>query len=183
MTLINIVWSVINSLAALLLPIMFKNHADKKLEKHISELSKEQFIHRLQFEKEFEIYKELWRAIRVLQGATGQLIPIIDFAPGDMTEDQVRKQRLIDITDSLEKVRDVIEMNKPFYSSAVYKQCAELTNISISQIVSFHYPGSDSSIYWDLAVKRVEQIKTILDNIEIAIRERIGNMGRLKLIG
>ena len=60
MSTLNIIWSTINSLMLILLPIIAKLWADNKLMKLKSSLSKGEFIHRLQFEKEFETYQELW---------------------------------------------------------------------------------------------------------------------------
>ena len=57
----------------LLILYLIPNEVNKKTAKIKSALEKEQFIHRLQFEKEFEIFLELWKKLFVFK--RGDWIP------------------------------------------------------------------------------------------------------------
>jgi len=76
MTIINIIWSGINSLIIILLPIIAKLFTDRKLAELKSSLTKVEFIHRLQFEKEFKIYEELWSKLIAFKDTTHRFIAL-----------------------------------------------------------------------------------------------------------
>ena len=64
---------------------LIPSEVNKKTAKIKSALEKEQFIHRLQFEKEFEIYLKLWKKLVDLKDATEMLMPIMDYnEPGKL---------------------------------------------------------------------------------------------------
>ena len=160
-----------------------ESRLSKELADIKSSLSKEQFIHRLQFEKEFKIYEELWKRLLDLRGSTARLIPIIDWADPNKTEDETKKERLEKFTSDLDEVRKAIFENKPFYNEEVYENSNKIIRKSISQITKFHYPEKDIGDHYMNAEKRVNEINRIIDSVEKAIRERIRNIGKAKLIG
>jgi len=194
MTNLNIIWSGINSLIIILLSIFGKLWADKKkleiqnelnkeLEQTKSSLSKERYIHRLQFEKEFRIYEELWRYLIQLQDSVSKLIPIADICEPGRTKEEIKKERLQNVQKDYNKVQKSIKNYKPFYSEKVYKNANEILKNSIRQVLAIHYPDRDVVEYFTKAQKRTNEINEIIYKIEKAIRDRIHNMGKAKLLG
>lgn len=186
MTICNIIWSGINSLIIIFLPIIAKFWANKKLEKLKSSLSKVEFIHRLQFEKEFKIYEKLWSYLVDLQEATEQLDPVIEFRDPNKSEEEIKTEKMTNVRNAYVKVQKGITRNKPFYDKNVYEGANDILKKSIKHWISFAFPSKDPKNiiqYYEEAKKLTTEINAIIDKIENAIRERIRNIGEAKLIG
>ena len=186
MSTLNIIWSSINSLILILLPIIAKSWADKKLTKLKSSLSKGEFIHRLQFEKEFRIYSQLWKKLIILRNSTATIVhPITAKRQEESEEEDAREKedRLRKVYNNYEEIEKMIINNKPFYSEKVYENAERILEESMKQIFGWHYPHEDINSHYTIALGRVKEISVIIDDIERAIRERIQNIGEAKIIG
>jgi len=183
MSTLNIIWSSINSLILILLPIIAKSWADKKLTKLKSSLSKGEFIHRLQFEKEFETYQELWANLIRLKNS----VELFTFHDALKTKEEPRKEiegkMIIKLIDNINNVQRTIENNRPFYSEEIYKNALKIVALTKTFFGRPEDLGEEKIEYLLKLVKRESQIYKIIDSIEKAIRKRIGNIGEAKLIG
>src|SRR5690606_13702700 len=81
---------------------------------------KELHIHRLQFEKEFEVYSELWkRLLRVNRAASEfRLLSIGSSNPYD--------QQVNELHSSYNRLNETVFNNRPFYDPRVYDLTAEV---------------------------------------------------------
>jgi len=86
--------------------------------------SKELFVHQLQFEKEFEIYKELWAKVLVL-GRAGKHFRDLQMGPIKPGE-QVKS----DFCNAYNALSELVYSNRPFYAPAIYKVCKMLLDTS-----------------------------------------------------
>jgi len=164
---------------------LIPSEVNKKTAKIKSALEKEQFIHRLQFEKEFEIYLELWKKLFVLKEATEMLMPVIDYDEPGLTEEETRKIRLEKAIKAYDEVRTAINHYKPFFAKDVYKNANKILNESFKQALASQYPGRNVEEFlqnFERAQKRTEEILNIIDKIDKSISTRILIIGKAKLI-
>ena len=164
---------------------LIPNEVNKKTAKIKAVLAKEQFIHRLQFEKEFEIYLELWKKLFVLKEATEMLIPIVDYDEPGKTEEETRKIRLKRAEKAYDEVRTAINHYRPFFAKDVYKNAMKILSKSLKQALASQYSGRNVDEFlgrFEEAQRRTENILKIIDEIDKSIRTRILNIGKAKLI-
>ncbi len=176
----NLIWTIINSLLIIVIPILGKIWIngkkaiiDKELTEIKSSLLKEQFMHQKQFEKEFDVYKELWIHLVSLKEATEILFPIGDvFEPGK--EEKIKC--LMKVQDSYRNVQKTINYNKPFYDESVYKNANKMLGKSIKQVLAFQSPAINvekDNYRFIESLERGDRINEIIFEIENAIRNRI----------
>ena len=183
-------WAVIIIVLGAVLFLIFKYYLipkeiNKKTEKIKSALAKEQFIHRLQFEKEFETYLKLWKKLFVLKEATEMLIPVMYYDEPGKNEEQTRKIRLKRVQKAYGDVQKEINYNKPFFAKDVYKNANNILSKSLRQALASKYPGRHGEEFlrrFEEAQRRTENIFKIVDEIDNSIRKRILNIGKAKLI-
>lgn len=188
MSTLNIIWSAINSLILILLPIIAKIWADRKLEKLKSALSKEQFIHKLQFEKEFNLYVEIWKHLHHFRTETADIISTLKNKPdiistlkknkGKPRKGSIFPRKFVKI---VEKITEVIEYHKPFFAEEVYEKSLNFAKESAVLIVHSLFTEKEKKIN-DLEILKLDKFDSIIDDIEKAIRKRIRNIGESKLI-
>lgn len=167
-------FSILNLLALILLSLYGKNWVNRKkadLEKEIEELkashSKELFIHKLQFDKEFEIYEYLWMNIAHFQRAL------------HLFSDPEDKEQVDEIARLVREVKETIINNTPFYSKEINEKAELMLELSAGPVIlSIH----EKKINKERLEETKKEISIICGDIEKAIRERINNIGRAKLI-
>ena len=191
----NNILSILNLAALILLSLFGKNWVNKKkseieksmnkeLEEIKSALSKEQLIHKLQFEKEFDIYEKLWARLIIFENVTRRYIAILSFFEPKKDLDETQKKMLQKYNGAFGDIEKTISISKPFYSVQVYKYTDELLNAAHSKVISSQFISyeKEPKKYLNEFKKYNKEIKKIIDNIEEAIRERIRNIGEAKLI-
>jgi len=154
-----------------------------ELEKIKSIYSKEQFIHRLQFEKEFKIYLELWEQLIDLKTDTEILIPIGGIFDPNEVEGLEDEKRIKKIQESYRQVSKTIRYNKPFYGEEVYISVEQITNESFGQLLQKVRPFKSRTDPYIEVEERLKRIGKAIYEVERAIRSRIQNMGKSKLVG
>ena len=137
---------------------------NRKLEEIKSSLSKKELIHKIQFEKEFEIYWSLWKKIGHLKITATLYFIILDF-------DSSEKSEFFDpFLEELENVYETIIIREPFLAEEVYKRTDKLTKISLEVLKKFKNPitANQSELR-----KIKDELFEICAEIEKAIRRRI----------
>jgi hypothetical protein len=84
--------------------------------------TKELLVHQLQFQKEFEVYKELWAAALGLARA-GSHFRMLQNAPSASPGDVQRT-----LETSYNRLRDTVFDNRPFYEPDVYSMAKAMLN-------------------------------------------------------
>ncbi|HTF19393.1 MAG TPA: hypothetical protein VK658_15035 [Chryseolinea sp.] len=140
-----------------------------------SEAERDNLIHKFQFEKEFAFYQKLWAKLIDLRNDVTALRPIMDSHPADMTDEQVREQRLNKFAASFNAVIAIFDKHKPFYSERVHTEVLSLIKISRLEATHYQYDSrrEHGMEYWDLAEKNTKEIVAKIDNICKLIRLRI----------
>jgi len=181
------IMSLLNLLALIAISIFGRNWVNKKNEEIKSLYSKEQFIHKLQFEKEFNIYEKLWANLIKLKN----LVELFTLHHALKTKEKPIKEKpineiegkmIIKLMDNINNVQRTIEDNRPFYSEEIYRNALKIVKLT----KTFFVPPEDLGEKFKHLSKLVEsesQIYEIIKDIEQAIRKRIENIGEAKFIG
>ncbi len=127
---------------------------------------KELFVHRLQFEREFEVYSELWKELLRAARAASEFGELT-FASDTPREEELEKLRL-----AINRFNDQVYDNRPFYAPRIY----DLTRDMRKKLGKVHSYSCDSR----QTDRRTADIETLLDEINEAvpqicdaIRERV----------
>ncbi len=156
-------WTIIALAATVIIPALVAFYLNKKLERMKSSLSKKEFIHKLQFEKEFEIYDYLWMKIAHFKEAAKKYFDILPIGE--------EKSEFYDpLLEEWEEVYNTIIIREPFIAKEVYEQTNKLIEISLEPLAEFKNPITADQ---DKLVKIRDKIFEICESIGKAIRERI----------
>ena len=120
--------------------------------KHLqAELDKGIHIHKVQFEKEFQSYEELWSKLVELRKVALSLRPLMDTVDPKETEDQRKTKRLTRFGDAIGDFIDAANKNRPFYSEDVFQSMDKLWNLAHSEAIEYKYLNPHDDSYWDKA--------------------------------
>jgi hypothetical protein len=96
--------------------------------------TKELLVHELQFQKEFEVYKELWKA------ALKYAIDLNNFCGVPLVPPQASPEALDQALEaSYNCLRDTVYDNRPFYSPGVYKIAINMMDNELFKCLHLHY--------------------------------------------
>jgi hypothetical protein len=154
---------------------------EKELEKLRAELAQKQTIHKLQFEKEFEIYSELWSSLSRLRESCSELVPGGQFT--DKSPQELRGEQADKFARAYTDVAKIVEHQRPFYAPKVYQDASKLLSVAWRQMIQHAFDKTTPlTKRYEQMKERVDNICAIVSDIESSIRERIGNMGSARLV-
>ncbi len=131
------------------------------------------FIHKIQFEKEFEIYNELWKNLIELRNYTSLLRPQLDFI--NLKEsDEEKKNRLEKFNLAFKRCINTFENNKPFYPKDVYDEIEKTIQLARKEVIEYNRGEKCTKEYWENTEKNIAEIVNSTDIVCDKIRERIG---------
>ena len=147
----------------------------KGIEKLKKENEKQLHIHRLQFDKEFNIYSELWSKLVDIRAIIVKLRPEVDSIDPKIGYDKTIENRLDEANKIGNNIIDSIEKNKPFYAKNLYNELSKIIKLLRTEMFEVRH-GKDNTVeYWENGKKNREEFFQITDVICETIRERIGN--------
>lgn len=138
-----------------------------------TEFEKQLFNHRIQFEKEFAVYDELWTRLVELQKSIEMLQPLMDYVPPGKTYDETIKERVAAIVDLSNDTMEIFLKRKPFYSSSVFERIEPLLRLVRREVLEIGHGTRFDPEYWKRRRATVEEFVRLLDPICDTIRERI----------
>ena len=153
----------------------------KELARLEAELAKKHTIHKLQFEKEFAIYSELWGSLSRLRESCSELVLGGQFT--DKSPQELRKEQAAKFARAYTDVAEIVENQRPFYALKVYQDTSKLLGVAWRQMIQHAFDKETSlTKRYEQMKERLDNIRTIIDDIESSIRERIGNIGSAQLV-
>ena len=156
---------------------------EKELEILRAKLAQKQTIHKLQFEKEFIIYFDLWKALIELRNACSSLVPGGKFVSGDESPEQRQERESDQLAKAYVDVEGLVEQQRPFYAQEVYENASQLISKAWKQAVQAGFgQGQPVSKRYEQMKDRVDEMSAIIDNIESSIRKRIGFINSAELV-
>jgi hypothetical protein len=157
---------------------------DKKLASLNSKLQRKNTVHKLQFEKEFCLYQELWKTIVDVQ-RVARITPALDFMPEGESPLDVYKKRWKKTAGVLQQAIDVLYFNLPFYHHDISGLADELLTKYHNHMTNIQFnlqmEKIDVETYTKNDLMFAEIINTKKD-IEMAIRKRVGLLQEAEII-
>jgi hypothetical protein len=153
-----------------------KSTYSSEIERLRSELSKTVLVHKLQFETEFQSYREMWEKLLVVRNRSLELRPMMDvYVPTEEERNKLKQERMVNFANAFNAFGEVAEKNKPFYPLVIWKELESLLGTIRKEAIGYQYgdPDSDGRKYWDEALKNRDSIIAQIDSICEAIRNRI----------
>lgn len=143
-----------------------------------ADLDKTLHVSKFHFEKEYEIYREIWGKLIILRKATLSLRPISDppLDAGETAEDRKKKRALI-FVEAYADFEKVIENNRPFYHPMVWDEVCALKKLTYGEAVSYRFSNEnrDWEKYWAKAEENYDKIIKKTDQICESIRTRLAD--------
>jgi len=161
-----------------------KHKYDKQIEPLKSELQRKNTIHKLQFEKEFKLYEELWKALVDVR-STAIITPTVDIMPKEQALHDVYKDRYESAVDAFNKANDLFKYHRPFYHDDVSKITEELLaqcRKHIRKVAGVLGSGRSDQKLYESAEELFEKMTEAINTIEEAIKRRIGLLQEAKIV-
>jgi len=162
-----------------------KYRFDKELESIKLEHGKSNTIHKLQFEKEFQLYNELWKALVSLRTSV-VITPSLDLFPQEQTLYEIYNIRFTKAVEAFNKVNDLFQNHRPFYHNNVSEITSELLikcRRYIGDVGQMLQKGDFPDELHYKADELFEIIREAINNIEEAIKVRIGLLQEAEIVG
>lgn len=151
------------------------NKFQEKLELIRKESGKEVYVHSLQFEKEFEIYKSLWGNLVELINAASALRPEVECIYKDEPEGERKERKLHRLNEAYKKFYTDVFYSRPFYPNEIFLASEKIISISLAEKTGFQIFDPDKKpSYYDDAIKNIEELKKQEEIILERIKARIG---------
>ena len=133
-------------------------------------------IHKLQFEKEFEVYQKLWPSLIKLKIATQDLRPIFEFGKKEPNNIDELKKNGDTFNKCMLDCLKIFQENKPFYSQEVYDKTNSVLLISQKEVSEWTTSLGRGLEFEDYkkAERNVNDYMNLINEISDKIRERIG---------
>lgn len=157
-----------------------KRQLTKEIESLRAKYGRRHIVHQLQFTEEFAVYKELWKALLKLVDLA-PIMPSVEMGPVDRDS---REKRLHEAFKACVEASSVIELNRPFFHREIYELSHNLNMDCLKHIrrVQRRLEIRQENECYDLADKLLADTRKIIDQIEQAIRKRIGILTEAELI-
>lgn len=105
-----------------------------------SKSERKNHIHKVQFEKEFEVYTELWAKLVEFRRFVINLRPKFSLMDGSELEkeEENTSEKFNTFYNKYEEVLDSVERNKPFYPAFLYYKIMHVFSISFAEATPQH---------------------------------------------
>ena len=151
----------------------------RKIESVKTDLQKRLNIHKLQFEKEFEIYKEVSLQLNTLREKISILRPEADHYDPKFTYEETIAQRVREAIIEGNKLIDITEANRPFYAEEIYQKLKIINGLVRKEVIEVSYSDKTEEKYWKEGKQTIDTYVKLIGEISDSIRKRIGNMNEI----
>lgn len=139
-------------------------------------------VHKVQFEKEFKIYNDVWAKIIAVKQTVRLLRPAMETIPPGKTKEDVWMQNLQDATSAINDLILATENNKPFYEINIYNSILELNTTTKREIITVQHKDAfltdikNRMQYYKDGEETIKKVEALADEVCEAIRNRIQNI-------
>ena len=157
---------------------------NKQLASLESQLEKKNTVHKLQFEKEFQLYGELWKKLVDVRSSV-IITPTLDMMQKDKPHYEVYKERFEIAVDAFNKANGLFEYHRPFYHDDVSKITEKLLGQCrgyIRRVAIMLGSKKDDDKLLDKADELLKKVPEAINEIEKAIKVRIGLLQEAEII-
>jgi hypothetical protein len=150
---------------------------DAELQDQKTHAEKQIFVHRVQFEKEFCIYVELWSVLVEARRATLGLRPMFDHVALDQAEEDRRRVRIEKFVAAYNAFLEVVDKHRPFIAGTVHASCLKILDLANDESDAYRYAtDTHERQYWQESKKNAERFKDLVDEVSDTIQRRISSM-------
>jgi hypothetical protein len=147
----------------------------ERLEKLKTDLLGRSHFSKVRYEREMEIYEDIWPKLAELKNAVLSLRPVMDAGLSEGETEEVRRTarstRYIQADMAFSKT---VEDNRPFYPEEIWNELRKLLKICWSEAVDFKFRDAGRDMeYWDKAIANADAITSHVNQICEAIRARL----------
>lgn len=151
-----------------------KSQLQKSTELLKAELQTDLNIHRIQFEKEFQIYTELAHKMSNVRRALFTLQPNVMPVFDDPRKEEEHWEPLRkNFVTAWEALRNTLQDNRPFYHESVFAAGDRVIDISMGEVIRIRMPISEERPAFEEIHKMKGNLLKALTEAENAIKERI----------
>lgn len=128
------------------------------------------------FDKEFEIYQELWASLPELKFTTLALRPMLDQVPADKTKDEVKLDRLTKFAKANNEFVTLLNQYTPFYSSEVDESLKVINKVCRHEAIDYELLNPHDKDYWEKQRENQDKLLAEIDNCGQLIKKRIDSL-------
>jgi hypothetical protein len=133
-------------------------------------------VDRVQFEHEYEIYRQAWAALVKLRRVTLQMRPTLDTVDLKESKEARMNRRIGDFIAPFNGYSEIVETNKPFYPQEVYVALANVRDRCHEEVIDYEFTERPAKDYWSEARVKHKEIVESIDRACEAIRTRIAEV-------
>lgn len=130
-------------------------------------------VDKVQFEHEYQIYKEAWGYLFALKQATLKLRPMFDSIDPNESKEARKERRLGALREPFDKALEHIEKHKPFFPQEVHTSMAAVLDKCYGEFIDYQYLEPTDKEYWKEAGKNRDELIQLIEAACTSIRERI----------
>jgi hypothetical protein len=150
----------------------------KLVEKLREDGQKRILVHRVQFETEFQAYREVWEAIAGMVVAALQLRPILESGVDFSAPEEVRRNTKLErFAATANCYLDVARRYHPFLAREVDQECERLFKLLQQESIDYQYAKEDRvgvQKYWESQKENHAMIEKQARIVADSIQRRIG---------
>ena len=148
-----------------------------------AEHEKKHTIHKVQFEKEFQVYEDLWETMVKTTHTTTTFERYISGIADIIKKKEVYAGRIKEAQDFAQKSTEIVFCNKPFYLEDIYNLCVDVNKHCLEHLV-YLIGQFKKGIFVNKndASNLLRVIDPIMSQIDKAIQEQIGFIKKAKIV-
>lgn len=149
----------------------------REIEHLKANLEKRVFIHKVQFEKEFEVYLDLSKRIHAFRTAYFTLNAVLKNVPTD-PEIARRKQEELQtaFVNAYTHLRDGLEEYKPFYAMQIHELAKPIIELAIDQLIFMQFPIQSNIPRYQEVQQQKKHLLASVESVVEEIRKRISSV-------
>ncbi len=151
----------------------FRHQLNSEIEVLKAKNQRRVLVHKVQFETEFEAYKDIWTALSELSANTLALRPILDSINLGESESERKTRRFKEWHECMRFCCETIRRYEPFLPIVVLEKVDALTRSLNNEAIQYAKLPNNQA-YWEQQKQNSEKIDKLIDEVCDVIRERIG---------
>ena len=150
-----------------------RHSLSKEIEEVKNSLQKGVLVHKVQFEKEFKAYVEIWETLIQVRRATLSLRPMGEMVDPEEAPEDRRERKIQSFNEKFSKFNDAVEFNQPFYPQSIYEKLDGLVRLVLQEGFGFTNPDITRRDNYEEAQRNKREILRLINECCEEIRDRI----------
>jgi hypothetical protein len=148
----------------------------ERLERLRSELQTRGHFNKLRYERELQLYEEIWPKLAALRQAALSLRPFLDMVDPQESEDARKQRRSAQYSEAHQAMTKVVEEKRPFFPPEIWKDVTELLKLCGTEAIQYKIMERQPDVlkYAENAQGNADGINARVNSICDAIRDRLG---------